>query len=182
MLIDDALPTYDVCEQYEVRVQAERERVYAEIRKLDLSSAKLSMLLMRLRGMSAPSSFTLDDFLKMRFILLGETRNNEVLLGLVGRFWTLEGGLCRLDADEYRNFVKPGFAKAAWNFSVSDLPNDSTLLATQTRVYCLDEVSRKRFRVYWLFVGLFSGIIRRDMLHAIKRNAERPITGPKARR
>ncbi|MEP6920754.1 MAG: hypothetical protein ABI967_06490 [bacterium] len=173
MLIDDTLPTYDVREQHEIRVRAPREKVYAEIRKLDLRGARLTMCLMRLRGMPVQGNFTLDDFLKMRFILLGETPNEELLLGLVGRFWTVAGGLCRLTAEEYRNFHEPGFAKAAWNFSVSDLPDHSTLLATETRVLCLDEVSRKRFKLYWLFVGSFSGLLRRDILKTIKRNAER---------
>jgi hypothetical protein len=173
VLIDDFLPNYDVHERHRIKVYAPIERVYAEIRRLDISQAKLSMFLFRLRGISAPSVFTLDDFLKMRFILLGEKPNEELLLGLVGRFWTLKGGLCRLDAEGYRRFNKPGFAKAAWNFSLSEQPDNSILLGTETRVYCPDDVSRRRFRLYWLFVGGFSGLIRREVLRAIKRNAER---------
>ena len=173
MLIDDFLPNYDVHEQHRIKVHAPIERVYAEIRRLDISQAKLSMLLLRLRGISAPSGFTLDDFLKMRFILLGERPNEELLLGLVGRFWTLTGALCHLDAQGYRDFDELGFAKAAWNFSLSFGSDNCVLLETETRVYCLDDVSRRRFRLYWLFIGAFSGLIRREMLQAIKRSAER---------
>ena len=173
MLIDDFLPDYDVHEKHRIKVHAPIDRVYAEIRRLDISQAKLSMFLFRLRGISAPYGFTLDDFLKMRFILLGEKPNEELLLGLVGRFWTLKGKLRRLDAEGYRNFNEPGFAKAAWNFSISERPDDSVLLETETRVYCLDDVSRRRFLWYWLFIGAFSGLIRREVLQAIKHNAER---------
>jgi hypothetical protein len=173
MLIDDFLPNYDVHEQHRIEVHAPIDRVYAEIRQLDISQAKLSMFLFRLRGISTSSCFTLDDFLKMRFILLGEKPNEELLLGLVGRFWTLRGELRRLDAEGYRNFNVPGFAKAAWNFSLSERPDNSILLETETRVYCLDEGSRRRFRWYWLFIGGFSGLIRREVLQAIKRNAKR---------
>ena len=177
MLIDDFLPDYDVRERHRTVVHSPAERVYEAVRRLDLSQAKLSMFLFRLRGIpagrSAPSCFTLDDFLKMRFILLGEKPNEELLLGLVGRFWTPSGELRRLDAEGYRNFNERGYAKAAWNFSLSERADGSVLLETETRVYCLDEASRRWFRLYWLFIGVFSGLIRREVLQAVKRNAER---------
>ena len=177
MLIDDFLPNYDVRERHQAIVHSSTEKVYAAVRQLDISQAKLSMFLFRLRGIpagrSAPSCFTLDDFLKMRFILLGEKPNEELLLGLVGRFWMPKGELRRLDVEGYRNFNEPGYAKAAWNFSLSERADGSVLLETETRVYCLDNVSRRRFRLYWLFIGVFSGLIRREVLQAVKRNAER---------
>lgn len=173
MLIDDFLPAYDVCKRHRTKVRAPVDEVYAAVRQLDLSRAKLSMLLFRLRGIPAPPCFTLDDLLKMRFILLGERPNEELLLGLVGRFWTPSGELRRLDSKGFRDFNEKGYAKAAWNFSLSELPDGSVLLGTETRVFCTDEVSRRRFRLYWLIVGAFSGLIRREVLRAVKRNAER---------
>lgn len=135
------------------------------------------MLLFRLRGiptgLSVPSCFTLDDFLKMHFILLGERPNEELLLGLVGRFWTPSGELRRLNKEGFQIFNEPGFAKAAWNFSLSDRSDGAVLLETETRVLCLDDASRRRFRLYWLFIGKFSSLIRREILQAVKRNAEK---------
>jgi len=109
----------------------------------------------------------------MRFILLGEKPNEELLLGLVGRFWTASGELRRLDAEGFRSFKEQGYAKAAWNFSLAERPDGSVLLETETRVYCLDQSSRRRFQLYWLVVGPFSGLIRRDVLQAVKRSAEK---------
>ncbi len=172
MLIDDFLPNYDVRERHQTKVHASVDEVYAAVRQLDISQAKLTQWLFRLRGIPTSSNFNLDDFLKMRFILLGERPNEELLLGLVGRFWTLSGKLRRLESEAYRNFNEQGYAKAAWNFSLSEEPNNSVLLETETRVYCLDGVSRKHFRLYWFLVGRFSGLIRREILQAIKRNAE----------
>ena len=177
MLIDDFLPNYDVRERHTAQVHAPIDKVYTTVRELDLSQAKLSMLLFRLRGLPAgrfaPSCFTLDDFLKMRFILLGERPDEELLLGLVGRFWTPSGELLRLDAEGFRDFNEPGYAKAVWNFTLAKQPCDEVMLATETRVYCLDETSRRRFRLYWLLIGAFSGLIRRELLRTVKRNAER---------
>lgn len=177
MLIDEFLPKYDIRERHRIKVHAPTDKVYAAVRQLDISQAKLSMFLFRLRGIpagiSAPSCFTLDDFLKMRFILLGEKPNEELVLGLAGRFWTPSGELRRLDAEGYRSFNEQGYAKAAWNFSLSEQLDKTVLLETETRVYCLDDVSRRWFRLYWLLIGAFSGLIRREVLQAVKRNAER---------
>ena len=177
MLIDDFLPIYDVREQHQTKVHAPIDEVYAAVRQLDISQAKLSMFLFWLRGLpaglSAPSCFTLDDFLKTGFILLGEKTNEELLLGLVGRFWTPSGELRRLDVEGFRSFNEQGYAKAAWNFSLSEGLDKTVLLKTETRVYCLDDGSRKRFRLYWRLIGGFSGLIRREVLQAVKRNAER---------
>lgn len=177
MLIDDFLPRYDVRERHRVKVHAPIDKVYAAIRRLDIGQTRLTMLLFRLRGIPAgrcaPHCFTLDDFLKMRFILLGEKTNEELLLGLVGRFWTASGELRRLDAEGFRSFKEQGYAKAVWNFSLAGQRDGSVLLETETRVYCLDQTSRRRFRLYWLAVGPFSGLIRREVLRAIKRSAEK---------
>jgi hypothetical protein len=176
MLIDDFLPVYDVRKQHHTMVRAPIDKVYAAVRRLDISQAKLSIFLLRLRGIptgiSASSCFTLNDFLKMRFILLGEKPNEELLLGVVGRFWTLSGELRRLDSDGFRNFNEPGFAKAVWNFSLSSRSDNSVLLETETRVHCTDDASRRRFRLYWLLIGAFSGLIRREVLRALKQSAE----------
>lgn len=174
MLIDDFLPTYDVTERHQVRVHASPEEAYAAVRKLDISDARLTRQLFRLRGIPTSSKFTLDDLLKMRFILLGENTNEELLLGLVGRFWTPSGQLRRVTPEEYRSFSESGVAKAAWNFSVSQQIDGTVLLRTETRVYCSDDASRRRFRLYWMMIGAFSGLIRKEILRNVKRNAERP--------
>jgi hypothetical protein len=182
MLIDEFLPVYDAVERHQIDIHQPAERVYAALRQLDLSGSKLVRWLFRLRGLPALFSFrdkpqqrlglTLDGLLKNGFILLGEARPREIALGLVGKFWTSLGCLQRLQAAEFSNFTTPGYAKAVWNFSLSPQTEGITRLFTETRVLCLDETSRRRFRLYWVFVRPFSGLIRREALRAIKRQAE----------
>lgn len=176
MLIDEFLPDYDIRKRHRIEVHAPIDITYATARQLDISEARLSMILFRLRGIPVGKDhgdrFDIDNFEKTRFILLGEKMNEELLLGLVGRFWTPTGELQRLDRDGYLNFNQPGYAKAAWNFSLIERTDRSTFLETETRVYCTDEVSRKWFRIYWFFIGGFSGVIRREILKAIKKKAE----------
>lgn len=172
MLIDEFLPDYQIRKKHQVTVQSSPEETFERVRLLDISQARFSMMLFRFRGLSASEKFTLKDFLKMRFVLLGEKENEELLLGLAGQFWTPTGKLHRLDPDDFRKFDEPGNAKAVWNFSLKDRGKNNVVLETETRIQCLDETSWKRFRLYWLAIGSFSGLIRREILWTLKRQAE----------
>ena len=182
MLIDDSLPHYDVAARYTIEVKAPIDRVYAAVRGVDLSQSTITRWLLARRGLtrlfqargrSRKSTLTLADFMDGGFVLLGEDRPREFLLGLVGRFWTPTGCVQKLDADGFRSFAQPGFAKAAWNFCLREKGSGRTELATETRVWCLDAQSRRRFRLYWFFVGPFSGWMRREALRLVKKEAER---------
>lgn len=173
MLIDDYMPAFDVSEHHHVQVRATRAEVYAQVRKFDMSDAKLTRLLVRLRGLPAPQRFAFDDLLKMRFCLLAERRGEEIVLGLVGRFWQPCGEICRMDEKTFRNFAESGYAKAAWNFHLTPEAKDAVRLTTETRVQCTDAASRFKFRLYWSFISSFSALIRKEMLQTLKRNAER---------
>jgi hypothetical protein len=182
MLIDDFLPAYDVAERHQIDIHASLAEVHAAVRHLDLSGSVLIRWLFRWRGLPALLSsrrqspaglgLTLNGLLKTGFILLGEKPPQELVLGLVGKFWTSSGCLQRLNAVEFQNFAAPGFAKAVWNFSLAPQSNGRTKLCTETRVLCTDTMSRRRFRFYWLFIRPFSGLIRMEALRAIKRQVE----------
>lgn len=183
MLIDDFLPVYDAVERHQIDILGSAERVYTAARKLDLSGSALVRWLFRLRRLPAlflphvkqrqnGLGLTLDGLLKSGFILLSESPPREIVLGLVGKFWTSSGCIQRLEAAGFSSFAEPGYAKAVWNFSLSPPAEGITRLSTETRVLCLDEISRRRFRFYWLFIRPFSGLIRIEALRAIKLQAE----------
>ena len=175
------MPACDVSEFHQTTVRAPIQRVYDAVRTADLGGSLIIRSLLRLRQL--PAIFTrgshtrnlhlnLAAIIKGGFVLLGENRPNEIALGLAGRFWTLSGGRRQLDVDEFRAFDRPGFAKAVWNFSLIEEGAGITRLATETRVRCFDESSRRRFRVYWAFIAPFSGLIRREALRTIRKEAE----------
>ena len=66
-----------------------------------------------------------------------------------------------------------GTARAAWNFLVERTPDGGVTLSTETRVQPADAESARRFRRYWWLVRPWSGLTRRYMLRAIRREAER---------
>ena len=123
-----------------------------------------------LRGLPS-AKLRLKDLSKSRFEILGIEKNKELLLGLAGKFWTLRGEMQSVKADNFREFDKKGFAKAVWNFSIDEDGKESNL-KTETRILCLDDSSRKSFRLYWTFIQPFSGLIRREMLKIVKKKAE----------
>ncbi len=181
ILIDEYMPACDVSEYHETRVRAPIEKVYVTLRTADLGGSPIIRLLLRLRALPAiltsgghmqNLTLNVDAILKGGFVILGEHPPNEIALGLVGRFWTLSGTRCRVSAEEFDAFDLPGYAKAVWNFSLVEESAAVTRLATETRVRCLDEASRWRFRAYWALIAPFSGLIRREALRMIRKSSE----------
>lgn len=180
MLIDDVLPEHHFGERHSTSVSAAPERVYEIARRLDMSGSTLIRLLFRLRGLP-PAALNLDGLCELGFSILAERPGRELVLGLVGRFWTRSGGLLPVGALAFREFNQPGHAMAAWNLRVSALPGGGTSLSTETRVRCSDAASRFSFRCYWLVVRPFSALIRRVMLREVKREAELGVSRPTSR-
>ncbi|MDQ4123553.1 MAG: hypothetical protein M3209_19115 [Acidobacteriota bacterium] len=171
MLIDDFMPSYDFSETHDIKIRAKADNVYRVLNTVDLCESPVIRLLFRLRGMPAGKT-TLRELRKMRFEILGENENQEIVLGLTGRFWKIKGDIQQIKSEDFRNFSEKGFAKAAWSFSLDD-KGGTTRLKTETRVRCLDEKSRKDFGFYWTLIQPFSGWIRKEMLKIIKKHAEK---------
>jgi hypothetical protein len=125
----------------------------------------------RLRSL-ASRELTMRDVIAGGFVLLDEDPPRELVLGAVGAFWRLSGGVCAIDATTFREPQPAGTARAAWNFHLVRRPGGACILSTETRVRCADAASRRRFRIYWLVVRPGSGLIRRLMLRSIRRAAE----------
>jgi len=194
MLLDDFLPEFDVRTHHAIRVAAPPEHVYACAWSTDFDYWGVTRALYAIRTLptfvSSPREtrrrflnearrqhFTLRDLLADGFVLLDERSGNELVLGTVGRFWRARG---QLSAPSPQHFVEPaprGTAKAAWNFSVHRQPNGGAELRTETRVLCADAATRWRFRAYWTVVRPFSGLIRREMLAAVRTQAEATRNG-----
>lgn len=179
MMIDRFLPQYQVSSRHRTLVRAPAQQVYQALFAIDPYDSWPTKILFALRGL--PNLFrrrrqprpkvTLEQAMQTGFILLGQEPDREVLLGLVGQFWKPSGGLQRLDTDGFAAFAAPGFAKAVWSFALIPLEN-GTMVETQTRVYCTDEGSLRRFRAYWALVGPFSGLIRMELLRLLRRYVE----------
>ena len=189
MLIDVYLPTYDVRERHHTRVAAPIDVTYDALRSADLGSAPLARMLMALRALPgalahgpagvralsarAPEPITLATFEERGFRVLEEAPPVELVIGLEGQFWRASGNLRTPPPESFRGEPPaPGTARAAWNFHLSDQPDGTTELTTETRVHCADAAARRRFLPYWYLIRPASGFIRHTMLRAIREAAE----------
>ena len=171
MLIDQALPRYDEREYHQIEIEGNPTRVYESVRALDFSDSVIIRTLFRLRGLPATST-NLEGLQRVGFLLVAEAPNEEFVLGLVGKFWTLRAQLLKLDAVQYSKFNQRGYAKLAWNFAIRESAPGLVRLSTETRIVCTDEHSKSRFKLYWSLIGRFSGLTRREMLRSVKRKIE----------
>ncbi|HYG20733.1 MAG TPA: hypothetical protein VD816_17465 [Ohtaekwangia sp.] len=168
---DTHLPHYQFREYHTITVRAKPERIYPMIRSFDFSGSKLIKILFMLRGLPAVM-VRMEGVQKEKFVLLQEQMNTEIIIGLIGQFWKPDGNLKVFSPAEFATIDEPGHAKATWNFRL--VPQaDTTVVETETRIHCTDSEALRKFSRYWFLIRPFSGLIRREMLKAIKKSAER---------
>lgn len=199
VLLDELMPAYDVVERHRTLVRATPEAVYAALREADLAGGPLPTALLTVRALPAAliallrsprralvelrerrerraerrGGFRFADFERAGFHVVAERVPEELVVGLLGKFWTPRGGVCAtVGVADFRAGPPSGHALAGWNFTVAQRPGGLTELATETRVWCAAD-ARAKFRAYWLVVRPGSGLIRRAMLGAVRREAER---------
>lgn len=166
---DEFLPRFDAESRHSIRITAPPAVVYGVSRDLDMSSSPLVRALFALRCMPR-SGLRLQGLTNIGFKMLRDEPARVVVLGLIGRFWTLRGDLINFDPADFHSFAAPGYAKATWSFTFEG--SSQTRLTTVTRVLCLDRAARRSFERYWFFVRPFSGLIRQEALRIVKRQAE----------
>lgn len=170
-LLDAWLPTFDTAAAYFLDVPVPPDAAYQALRRADLGRSLIVKALFLIRGLGASRGpLTLDRMSREGFVLLEDDAPREIVLGVVGRFWTPSGGRVKIAPAAFREFAQSGCAKAVINFQATAHVG-GTRLSTETRVQCLDERARRSFRRYWTVVGPFSGLIRRLMLRAVRREA-----------
>ena len=176
-LLDEVLPEFDYRSHHRRRVLASPDEVGTAMERyrLDRDSSAFVRILFRLRGLKVPSGSLRDVLTGLRFGVLAERPGEEIVVGTIGRFWTLRerDNLERpRDLEDFRTFSPPGWAKGVMTLRVEPRDDGSSMLVTETRVLCMDEQARRRFAAYWAFINVFSGYIRRDLLGGIARIAE----------
>ena len=185
-LLQKALPEYDVNEIHTIEIHASPERVYEALRQYRFGSSPLFRFLFGLRRLaglpgwlrrkrSVKTAWNFEEppLLELKpFVKVAEAPNEEVVLGLIGKFWQPAPQEVTLaDGEAFLRFADPTYAKAAMNFHLT--PNGNiTHFSTETRVRVPDPANRRLFRLYWAAIGFFSGVIRADMLRRIKVMAE----------
>ncbi|HSE41089.1 MAG TPA: hypothetical protein VLH08_10035 [Acidobacteriota bacterium] len=173
-LLDEILPKYDVSAKYSIRVNAPPERIYRALNE-GLPVGAITKLLMTLRGLPRLFRKPKEDVSpESAFYRLKQLENREVVIGIIGQFWKPVSRPLKIQSlDEFLNFQKDGFCKAALNLRIEEREPGICDVITETRVLSYGSAVSS-FKEYWRVIKPFSGMIRREILRKIKQKAERP--------
>lgn len=155
-------------ERHEVRVAASAERAYEAIAQVRLIDMPVVRALLFIRRIPYSKGMTLRQFFGTPpFLILEDDPPHELVFGVaVGwrppAFPTPE---------DFRRYEREGAIKAAGNFQIEAIESGS-LISTETWIETFGARARWRFRAYWLIVGPFSALIRREFLRAAQNSAQ----------
>jgi len=184
MLLDELMPEHEFNEVHSIRTSVPPDRALEAVKRVTPGEMPLVRLLFTVR--SLPAIFTgrrglptgkteplYEQMLASGFVLLAEEQNRELIVGVIGQMFKFRGDAPAIrNAREFVAFEKPGYAKAAMNFSVR-AAHCHTELRTETRVATTDPTSSRSFGRYWRVIRPGSAAIRRSWLGAARSRAER---------
>jgi len=127
---------------------------------------------------SAGATPLLDLFTRSGFLVLAEEPDCELVLGAVDRYWMSAVGGARPRIEDARGFSMfngPDYAKVAFNLRVTDQGGGWCRVTSETRIVATDPAAGRKFAAYWRLIYPGSAIIRRSLLDAVKRRAERAL-------
>lgn len=173
MLIDAFMPEYEFSERHERVVVAPVDVVRKAVPQWQPDESFPWRVLLRLRGLGGPRGTMREWGEAAGFLPLAETED-EIVHGQIGQFWSLRERSALVSprtVEEFRTFNDPRFAAAVFNIRVETLAPDRTRLSTETRVHALGPSAGRWFRLYWVLIRPFSGLLRRAMLRGIAAKA-----------
>jgi hypothetical protein len=101
-------------------IAAPPARVFAALRTADLAGSGLVKLLVTIRTLRIPKGpLTLDSLIHAGFKLVGERPGEEIVLGVVGKFWKPSGERRPADEAQFGRGAPPGEVLVAWSFEVA---------------------------------------------------------------
>jgi hypothetical protein len=198
MLLDDYLPVYDVSDSVATLVAANVAPTWNALMQVDLIDVGRRRPLVGVLGAlrmlpdivshllhgeappKAPTRLRLHELTTLPaasggWVLLGERPQEEIALGLVGKFWRPVIEYANVPADQFRDFAAPGFAKTMYALSVRRIDDRSTLLSGVMRTATTDDQARVWFRRYWtLGVGSGAHVLVHGLLDVTREMAEAP--------
>lgn len=167
--VNDA-PRALVSSKHSCTINAPAETVYKVLRHGALPLPWGVRALFTLRGVRVEGSLAFME--RFGFVIVDDHEPTHLRLGAIGKFWSPVAELKPFEPGDFDRFAAPGFAKAALVFELAASPEGGTAVTTRTHVVATSPWAERKFRAYWLLVGLFSGWIRGQILATLKRECE----------
>lgn len=191
-LLDRFLPDPDVDEYHSVTVHAPAALTYAVARDLDLMGPPVVKAVFWLRALptllrgrpfrpGGPRGLV-EETLALGWGVLAEVPDRQLVVGSYTQPWHQEVTFHALAPEEFRAFAEPAQVKIVWTLAVEPLGADACRFVTRTRALPTDDEARRLFRRYWAPMSTGIVLIRRVVVPAVRREAERrALTGGRPR-
>lgn len=171
--LDRVLPEFDRGERHEIRVKGSVDQVSHAVEEVTFSDIRGFQTLMSLRArrrVTLPPRQVLATMTGPRggFTQLART-NVEFVAGNIGRPWADARPMAVKNAEEFRSFAVPGYAKIAFNMRVEAAEPGWCKVSTETRIRATDQAARSAFTRYWRVVYPGSALMRVMWLDAVER-------------
>jgi hypothetical protein len=177
--IDRFLPEAEVRERFETLVRAPAPVVFRTAEQFRIESIAVVRGIFRLRARLMGTRHRsmrkglVEETLALGWGKLSYTPGRELAMGAVTRPWLAEVRFRAVPPDCFAEFGEPDTVKIVWTLEAEPLGPALTRFRHETRVLATDEGARHKFRSYWRRFGIGILLIRRLVLPAIRREAER---------
>ncbi|MCU1450621.1 MAG: hypothetical protein JWP02_2791 [Acidimicrobiales bacterium] len=179
--LDKFFPRFDFVVRQHLVVDAPpaaTNQAVGELRTADLRSPTLRVLAWirgvpaRLPPRASVPSLT-DLLLGDKWVLLGESPGEQLILGAAGRFWTPRMEWHDITVDEFANYDKPRSGTIAAAFSVRAYGLDKSLLSLEVRVAVANHASHRWASGYWHTIAPATRFVAKTILRSIRDMATR---------
>jgi hypothetical protein len=178
--LDRVLPRCAHSEVHATDVGASPELVWAALHAVTAGELPLTRMLTTVRGLGRGGGGdrpVLGAFVHRGFAVVIDEEPRALALAAAGQPWRPRGGeTVRLaDPEAVASFDRSGFVVMAMSFALEPLGGHAggrTRLTTETRVQPTDAAAARSFRPYWWAIRAGSGLIRHDLLRAVRRRAQ----------
>ncbi|GLZ27908.1 hypothetical protein Lesp02_00980 [Lentzea sp. NBRC 105346] len=106
------------------------------------------------------------------WVILGEQPGHEIVFGAIGKFWKPVIEWVPVEARDFMDFSKPGYAKVVCSISALPYGQRRTVLTAEIRVMFTDPGAWLNLRRLWRISTPFLGVIGRAILRTAKHSAE----------
>jgi hypothetical protein len=180
-VLDRFMPCPDERTRHEITIWAPAGLVLHVARTFDLQSILLIRALFWLRakilGARTPAARQptglVADMLALGWGCLADEPGHCFVAGAACQPWQADVVFTPLAPEQFATYAEPARVKIAWTLEAEALGPALTRFATETRVVATDDQARTTFRRYWRLFGIGIVMIRRLLLPALRRQAER---------
>jgi hypothetical protein len=179
--LDRFIPRPDISDRHQITIHAPAAMVMDVARQFDLQSIPLvrAIFWLRTKLMRATGPATwgraglVAETLGIGWGVLVDEPDRLFIAGALCQPWQADVVFTPVPAQRFEQDATPDRVKIAWTLEAETLGPELTRLSTETRAVATDDAARVRFRRYWRRFGIGIVVIRRLLLPAVRRRAER---------